>query len=68
MKINIPEEGVINAPIDFMVVKDSVFIPTLNPEKLKQALRKAADELGFKFVYRTVVVDGYVGVNVWRVG
>jgi hypothetical protein len=50
-----------------MVVKDSVFIPTLKPVELRSMIRRIARELEFAVEMRNTVEDGYMGVMVWRV-
>lgn len=66
MQIKIADEGVVDAPLEFMVVKDSVFIPTLQSSKAERVLHKVAKQLQFEFVYRTVVYEGFLGLRVWR--
>ncbi len=66
MIVDLPDGGEIDLPIEFMDVKDSLFIPTLKIEKTRWMIIKLADELGFEVICRQSIVDGYLGVLFWR--
>lgn len=66
MILQLPDGVEMDVPIEFMVVKDSVFIPTLKPTELRVLVRRIAKELEFTVEMRTTVEDGYLGLMVWR--
>jgi hypothetical protein len=68
MRLQLPDGGFIEVPIEAMVVKDSLFVPTLKAAETKTLLRQAAGEIGIKTRGRTAIVDGYLGVLLRRVG
>jgi len=67
MIVDLIDGGEIDVPIEFMDVKDSLFIPTLKLEKTKKMIIKLADEVGFAVLCKQSIVDGYLGVLFWRV-
>lgn len=67
MILQLPDGVEMEVPIEYMVVKDSVFIPTLKPTELRVLVRRIAKELEFTVEMRTAVEDGYLGLMVWRV-
>ena len=67
MILQLPDGVEMEVPIEYMVVKDSVFIPTLKPTELRVLVRRIAKELEFTIEMRTAVEDGYLGLMVWRV-
>lgn len=66
MILYLPDGIEMEVPIEFMVVKDSVFIPTLMPAELKSLIKKIARELEYTVQMRHTVEDGYLGLMVWR--
>lgn len=67
MFLQLPDDVEMNVPIEYMVVKDSVFIPTLKPVELRAIIRRIAKDLEYSVEMRNVVQDGYLGLMVWRV-
>lgn len=67
MILQLPDGVEMEVPIEYMTVKDSVFIPTLKPTELKVIIRRVARELEFAVEMRNTVEDGYLGVMIWRV-
>jgi hypothetical protein len=67
MFLQLPDDVEMNVPIEHMVVKDSVFIPTLKPVELRIIIRRIAKDLEYAIEMRNVVQDGYLGLMVWRV-
>jgi hypothetical protein len=67
MILQLPDGIEMEVPIEFMVVKDSVFIPTLMPAELKSLIKKIARELKYTVEMQRAVEDGYLGLMVWRV-
>lgn len=67
MILQLPDGIEMEVPIEFMVVKDSVFIPTLMPAELKSLIKKVARELKYTVEMKNTVEDGYLGLMVWRV-
>lgn len=68
MLIKLPDGGNIDIPIEYMIVKDSIFIPTLEADKTKKLINKMSDELEIQTKCKQVVYNGYLGVLFWRVG
>jgi hypothetical protein len=67
MVILLPDGVEIDVPIEYMVVKDSVFIPTLKATELRVIIRRIAKELEFTVEMRNAIEDGYLGLMIWRV-
>lgn len=67
MQINLPDEVVVEIPLEHMEVKDSLFIPTLRIEDTRILVHRLACELEIKVTTKTAIVDGYLGLMVWRV-
>ena len=67
MVLLLPDGVEMEVPIEFMVVKDSVFIPTLKPTEVRYIVKRIAKELEFTVEMRTTVEDGYLGLMVWRI-
>jgi len=67
MYLQLPDGVEMEVPIEFMVVKDSVFIPTLKPTEVRHIVKRIAKELEFTVEMRTTVEDGYLGLMVWRI-
>lgn len=67
MYLQLPDGVEIDVPIEFMVVKDSVFIPTLMPTEVRYIVKRIAKELEYSVEMRNTVEDGYLGLMVWRV-
>jgi hypothetical protein len=67
MVLHLPDGVEMDVPIEFMVVKDSVFIPTLMPTEAKYLIKRIAKELEYSIEIRNTVEDGYLGLMVWRV-
>jgi len=67
MKLQLPDDVEIEVPMEHMVVKDSVFIPTLQVDATRTLVWEAAKiaEIGIKT--KTAVVDGYLGLLIWRI-
>lgn len=68
MRLQLPDGGFIEVPIEAMVVKDSLFVPTLKAAETRTLLRQAASEIGIRTRSRIAIVDGYLGVLLRRVG
>lgn len=66
MILQLPDGVEMEVPIEFMIVKDSVFIPTLKPTEVRYLVKRIAKELEFTVEMRTTVEDGYLGLMVWR--
>lgn len=66
MKFDLPDGGDIDLPIEYMEVKDCLFVPTLKPDEVQLKLYKVAEQLGFELTTRTKITDGYLGVQFWR--
>jgi hypothetical protein len=67
MILQLPDGVEMEVPIEFMVVKDSVFIPTLKPTELRYLIKRIARELEYTVEMQNAVEDGYLGLMVWRV-
>jgi len=66
MILQLPDGVEMDVPIEFMVVKDSVFIPTLKPTELRYIINRVVKELEYTVEMRVTVEDGYLGLMVWR--
>jgi len=66
MILQLPDGVEMEVPIEFMVVKDSVFIPTLKPTELRYLIKRVVKELEYTVEIRNTVEDGYLGLMVWR--
>jgi hypothetical protein len=67
MILQLPDGVEMDVPIEFMVVKDSVFIPTLKPTEVRYIVKRIARELEYSVEMSNTVEDGYLGLMVWRV-
>jgi hypothetical protein len=67
MILLLPDGVEMEVPIEFMIVKDSVFIPTLKPAELRHIIKRIAKELEYSIEMQNTVEDGYLGLMVWRV-
>ena len=67
MVLLLPDGVEMEVPIEHMIVKDSIFIPTLKPVELKQLLQQIARKLEMRVDIRNVIEDGYLGLMVWRI-
>lgn len=66
--LKLPDGGSIDLPLEAMVIKDCVFIPTLKTEEARDDIYRLAARLDMKVQVKAVVEEGYLGVMVWRVG
>lgn len=67
MLLKTPDGVELEVPMEFMAVKDSIFVPTLVPDQTQLMLRKVAENLEMKLSFKTAVVDGYLGVLFQRI-
>lgn len=67
MVILLPDGVEMDVPIEYMVVKDSVFIPTLRASELRPTIKRIAKAIEIKVEMRDTVEEGYMGLMVWRV-
>jgi len=67
MILQLPDGVEMEVPIEHMIVKDSVFIPTLKPTELRVIVKRIARELEITIEMRNAVEEGYLGLMVWRV-
>lgn len=67
MNLSLPDDVMMEVPIEYLDVKDSVFIPTLKPTELKLLLRRVAKEIEVTLETQNAIEDGYLGLMVWRV-
>jgi len=66
MVILLPDGVEREVPLEFMDVKDAVFIPTLKLTETKAVLRKVAKIIEIEVEIKNTIEDGYLGVMVWR--
>lgn len=66
MVILLPDGVEREVPLEYMEVKDAVFVPTLKLTETKAVLRKVAKELEIQVEVGNAIEDGYLGVMVWR--
>jgi hypothetical protein len=55
-------------PLEYLEVKDCVFVPTLKADATRILVCQLADKLKIKVNIKTAIEDGYLGVIIWRVG
>jgi hypothetical protein len=53
-------------PLEGMMVKDCIFIPTLTNAEARRTVRSACDAIGIKCKIVSTVHKGYLGIMVWR--
>jgi len=66
MRFELPDGGEMDLPMEYMEVKDCLFVPTIHPDDVQVKLYKIAQQLEFTITTRTVIYDGYLGVRFWR--
>jgi hypothetical protein len=66
MNLLLPDDVEMDVPIEYLAVKDSVFIPTLKATELRYIMRRVAKEIEITIEMQTVIEDGYLGLMVWR--
>ncbi len=66
--LKLPDGANIDLPLEAMVIKDCVFIPTLKTEASREAIHQLAAKLKMKVHVKAAVEEGYLGVLVWRIG
>lgn len=66
MVILLPDGIEQEVPLEYMEVKDAVFVPALKLTETKAVLRKVAKELEIQVEVGNAIEDGYLGVMVWR--
>lgn len=67
MVLLLPDGVEWEVPLEYMAVKDAVFIPSLNTPATMAILRRVARALEYEIDCQTTIEDGYLGVMVWRV-
>lgn len=55
-------------PLEYLEIKDCVFVPTLKAEATRILVCHLAEKLEIKVSCKAVIEDGYLGLMVWRVG
>lgn len=66
MVILLPDGIEMEVPIEYMNVKDSVFIPALKTTELRHIIKRIAKELEISVVMQNAIEEGYLGLMVWR--
>lgn len=66
MLFRLPDGGELDLPIEYMEVKDSLFIPTLKIDETREKVYTIASKLGIKISAKGAIVDGYLGLQIWR--
>lgn len=67
MVILLPDGVEMELPLEFMAVKDAVFVPTLKLGTTKAVIRGITNMLEYEVKMQTAIQDGYLGVMVWRI-
>lgn len=57
----------IDVPLEYLEIKDCVFVPTLKIDATRNQIYQLADALEINVSIKASVEDGYMGVTVWRV-
>ena len=58
----------LDLPLEYLDIKDCVFIPTIKAEVTRNLVYQLADKLEIKVSCKIVIEDGYLGLMIWRVG
>lgn len=58
----------LDLPLEYLDIKDCVFVPTLKAEATRTLVHQLADKLEIKVSCKAVIEDGYLGLMIWRVG
>jgi len=58
----------LDVPLEYLEIKDCVFVPTLKIDATRDQIYRLADVLEIKVSTRVSIEDGYMGIMVWRVG
>ncbi len=67
MLFKLPDGVKVDLPIEFMDVKDSLFVPTLKSQSTIGRLHTQAKRSGYELRCEKAIFDGYLGVLFWRV-
>jgi len=67
MNLSLPDGVEMDVPIEYLDVKDSVFIPTLKATESRLVVRRVAKEIEITVEMHNAIEDGYLGLMVWRV-
>lgn len=54
-------------PLEYLEVKDCVFVPTIKIDATRELVYQLTDRLGYKVRSTSAIEDGYLGLLVWRV-
>lgn len=66
--LRLPDGGEIDLPLEYMLIKDCVFVPCLNTDATRDQVLLLANKLQIKLKIKAAVNEGYLGILVWRVG
>ena len=67
MVLSLPDGVEIEIPIEYLEVKDGLFVPALNLPATRTVLNRIARKLEMQVKIINTIEDGYLGLMVWRV-
>lgn len=67
MVVELPDGVKLDVPMEHMVVKDALFVPTLKVRETRTLLHRLAKECEIEITAHQKIHDGYLGVMVWRI-
>jgi hypothetical protein len=67
MIILLPDGIEMEVPIEYLDVKDGLFVPTLKMPETKVILKRIARGIQIDIEVKNAIEDGYLGVMAWRV-
>jgi len=66
MILPLPDGIEMEVPIEYLDVKDGLFVPTLKTSETKSLLKRVARSIQIEIEAKNAIEDGYLGVMVWR--
>jgi hypothetical protein len=66
VQVKLPDGVWYEIPLEHMVVKDAVFVPTLQIKETRTLIHRLAKECEISVTTHQKIFDGYLGVMVWR--
>jgi len=65
--LSLPDGVEIEIPIEYLEVKDGLFVPALKLPATRTVLNRIARKLEMQVKIINTIEDGYLGLMVWRV-
>jgi hypothetical protein len=61
------DDGEFDLPLEYLEVKDCVFVPTLKIDATRATVHQLANKLEISVNCKAAIEDGYLGLMIWRV-